>query len=102
MARRLESLSVAEIRRIYVYEQRAPSASMLTRMRRDPRQGVRKVHAVLRRRVAAQRLEQKRLERLLQLERDLWDQGQGAVWRLNLARIIELGKETEYLIPISN
>ena len=79
MARRLESLSVAELRRIYVHEQRAPSAGMLTRMRRDPRQGVRKIHAVLTRRVAAQRLEQKRLERLLQLERDLWDQGRKAV-----------------------
>ena len=79
MARRLESLSVAEIRRIYLHEQRTPSASMLTRMRRDPRQGVRKIHAVLRRRVAAQRLEQKRLEQLLQLERDLWDQGRKAV-----------------------
>ena len=80
MARRsLESLSVAEIRRIYVDEQRAPSAYIRARMGRDPRQGVRKIHAILTRRVAARRLEQRRLEKLLQLERDLWDQGRKAV-----------------------
>ena len=80
MSRRsIESLSVAEIRRAYLSEQRAPSAYMLIRMRRDPRQGVRKIHAILARRVADQRLEQERLEKLLELERDLWDQGRKAV-----------------------
>ncbi len=80
MSRRsLDSQSVAEIRRVYLSEQHPPSAYMLKRMRLDPRRGVREIHAILTRRVAAERFEQERLEKLLELERDLWDQGRRAV-----------------------
>ena len=80
MSRRsLESQSVAEIRRVYLSEQRAPSACILRRMHLDPRRGVRKIHAILARRIAAEQFEQERLEKLLELERDLWDQGRRAV-----------------------
>ncbi len=75
----LESQSVAQIGKAYLKEQRAPSAYMLRRMRRDPRRGVRKIHAILARRVAAEQFENKRLEKLLELERDLWNQGRKAV-----------------------
>ena len=80
MARRsLESLSVAAIHRIYVDEQRPPSNYIRAQMRRDPRHGVRKIHTIVTRRFDAKRIERKRLEKLLQLEKDLWDQGRRAV-----------------------
>ncbi len=80
MARRsLTSMSVSEIRRIYVDGQREPSAYLLARMRRDPRRGVQTIHSIASGRAAARRRERRRLEKLLQLERDLWDQGRKAV-----------------------
>jgi ribonuclease HII len=67
--------SVDDLRRRYLDSDRPVSAQVLTRLRRDPRQGVRRLGAQLKARHDRRREEERRLDALLHFERLLWKSG---------------------------
>jgi len=69
MAFDLSSLPVDEIRRRFVQGGEPLSGQLLNRLRRDPRQGVRALYDVLRRRQEREREERRRLDSMLHFER---------------------------------
>ena len=75
MARSLDELSVEEIRQRYLDSAEPVSARMLTRLQRDPRQGVRRLYAALKKRFERDRDERLRLEAMLHFEQLLWKSG---------------------------
>lgn len=72
---RVEELSVEEIRKRYLDEAEPVSAQILGRLQRDSRQGVQKLHAMLRKRYERQRAERQRLEAMRHFETVLWRTG---------------------------
>ncbi|HEX3096503.1 MAG TPA: ribonuclease HII, partial [Usitatibacter sp.] len=72
---RVEELSVDEIRKRYVESRDPVSAQILTRLQRDKRQGVQKLHAVLKKRFERERFERVRLDAMRHFERVLWKSG---------------------------
>lgn len=68
-------LSVAELRRRLLEGEGAVSSQLLRKLRRDPRQGVRQLAAVLEKRQRVERQERQRLTRLLHFEKVLWESG---------------------------
>jgi ribonuclease HII len=72
---RLEELSVEEIRRRYVDSPEPVSAQLLTRLQKDPRLGVRRLLAVLKKRHERERGERTRLDAMRHFERVLWKSG---------------------------
>ena len=72
---RLEDLSVEEIRKRYVDSTDPISAQVLTRLQKDPRTGVKKLLAVLRKRHERERDERTRLDAMRHFERVLWRSG---------------------------
>ncbi len=72
---RVEALSVDEIRRRYVDSGEPVSAQVLNRLQRDPRQGVRRLHAALRKRHEREREERARLDAMRHFEKVLWKSG---------------------------
>jgi ribonuclease HII len=71
----LSGLSVAEIERRFARGGEPVSPQLLARLGRDPRRGVRRVYALLRRRHERERKERLRLDALLNFERVLWKSG---------------------------
>jgi len=75
MARSVEELSVDEIRQRYLEGRELVSARVLNILQRDPRQGVRRLHAALKKRYARQREERLRLDAMRHFELVLWKSG---------------------------
>jgi len=73
MARDLSGLSVAEVRRLLAAGSVTPS--LLRKLQRDPRRGVRALHGPARRRFERDRDERLRLDAMRNFERVLWQQG---------------------------
>ena len=72
---RLEQLSVDEIRKRYVESTEPISAQLLTRLQKDPRTGVRKLLALLKKRHERERDERTRLDAMRHFELVLWKSG---------------------------
>ena len=75
MARRLEAMSIEEIRQRYVDSDEPVSAQTLSRLLRDSRPGVRRLHAALKKRFERERTERQRLEAMRHFELCLWKSG---------------------------
>ena len=72
---RVEELSVEEIRKRYLDKDEPVSAQILTRLQKDKREGVRKLHAVLKKRFEKQRDERMRMDAMRYFEKLLWKSG---------------------------
>lgn len=71
----LDELSVEEIRERYIDGTEPVTARLLARLQRDSRQGVRKLHAVLKKRFERERKERVRIGAMLHFEQVLWKSG---------------------------
>jgi ribonuclease HII len=72
---RVDELSIDEIRQRYLEKGEPVSAHILTRLQRDPRQGVRQLYAALKKRFERERDERLRLEAMRHFEMVLWKSG---------------------------
>ncbi len=72
---RVEELSVEEIRKRYLDKDEPVSAQILTRLQKDKREGVKKLHAVLKKRFERQRDERMRMDAMRYFEKLLWKSG---------------------------
>src|SRR5213592_3413587 len=72
---RVDELSIEEIRQRFLDKGEPVSAHTLTRLQRDPRQGVRQLYAALKRRFERERDERLRLEAMRHFEMVLWKSG---------------------------
>lgn len=72
---RVEELSVDEIRKRYVDSDIPVSPQVLTRLQRDKRQGVQRLHAALKKRFEREREERIRMDAMRHFERVLWKSG---------------------------
>jgi hypothetical protein len=72
---RVDELSIEEIRQRYVEKGEPVSAHILTRLQRDPRLGVRQLHAALKKRFERERDERLRLEAMRHFDLLLWKCG---------------------------
>ena len=75
MADKLSDLSIADLRRRYAGPGASVSPHVFSRLRRDPRRGVRQLYQVLKRREERRREEEQRLDAMLNFERVLWKTG---------------------------
>src|SRR6185295_5313735 len=75
MARPVAKLAIEEIRQRFVRADHLVSARLLSQLRRDPRQGVRKIYAMVKQRYERERGERLRLDAMLNFERVLWQSG---------------------------
>lgn len=75
MARGVDELSIDEIRQRYLDHAKPVSAQVLNRLQRDPRQGARRLYAVLKKRYEREREERLRLEAMRHFELVLWKSG---------------------------
>jgi ribonuclease HII len=75
LATPLSKLSIEEIRERYARPDRPVSPQALSKLRRDSRQGVRQLYAVLKKRHERERAERLRLDAMLNFERVLWRSG---------------------------
>ena len=71
----LRDLSVEEIREQFLQGNQAVTAQFLNKLGRDPRQGVRKIHELLKKRYERERRERLRIQNMLNFERVLWKSG---------------------------
>lgn len=71
----VEELSVEEIRRRYLDDAEPVSAHVLNRLQRDSRQGVRRLHAALKKRYERERMERVRMDAMRHFELVLWKSG---------------------------
>ena len=76
---KFSNLSIEEIRRQYLQRQQPVTAQFLNKLGRDPRQGVRKLHEILKKRYEQERAERLRLQNMLNFERVLWKSGIRAI-----------------------
>ena len=72
---KFNELSIEEIRTKFLYGNQPITAQFLTKLSRDPRQGVRKMRDLLRRRFEKERAERVRIQNMLNFERLLWKSG---------------------------
>ena len=72
---RVEELSIEEIRKRYQDDSVPVSAQILTRLQKDKREGVKKLHAVLKKRFEKQRDERQRMDAMRYFEKLLWKSG---------------------------
>src|SRR5438477_2982979 len=72
---RVEDLSVEDIRKRFLEKGEPVSAQILTRLQRDPRQGVRKLFESLKKRFERDRDERQRLDAMRYFEKLLWKSG---------------------------
>jgi ribonuclease HII len=72
---RLTKLSVDEIRERYARMDESVSPQLLTKLKRDPRHGVRLIYATLKKRYERDSAERTRLDAMLNFERVLWRAG---------------------------
>ena len=75
MPSRLSKLSVDEIRERYASADAPVSAQTLSKLKRDPRNGVRQIYEVLKKRYKRDSAERNRLDAMLNFERVLWRAG---------------------------
>ena len=75
MARSLSELSIEEIRERFTRSDQLVTPQLLNKLKRDPRQGVRQIYEVLKRRHGKERAERLRLDAMLNFERVLWKSG---------------------------
>jgi len=75
VAASLAKLSIEEIRERFARADEPVSAQALSRLKRDPRHGVRQLYAALKRRYERERAEAARLDAMLNFERVLWRSG---------------------------
>ena len=75
MAQGLDQLSVDEIRQRFIETGRPVSAQVLSRLQRDPRQGVRHLYSALKKRFERERAERLRMEAMRYFESLLWKSG---------------------------
>jgi ribonuclease HII len=71
----LSKLSIDEIRERYARPSEPVSAQALSKLKRDPRQGVREIYAALKKRHERDAAERARLDAMLNFERVLWGAG---------------------------
>jgi ribonuclease HII len=76
---KFSDLSIEEIRQQCLDGQKPVSAQFLNKLSRDPRQGVRKLREILKRRYEQERAERLRLQNMLNFERVLWKSGIRAI-----------------------
>ena len=76
---KVSNLSIQEIRRQFLHQQQPVTAQFLNKLGRDPRQGVRKLREILKKRYEQERAERLRLQNMLNFERVLWRSGVRAV-----------------------
>ena len=72
---RVEELSVEEIRKRYLDDTVPVSAQVLSRLQKDKREGVKRLHAVLKKRFEKQRDERQRMDAMRHFEKLLWKSG---------------------------
>jgi ribonuclease HII len=72
---KFSELSIEEIRAQFLHGNQPITAQFLTKLSRDPRQGVRKMRDLLRRRFEKERAERVRTQNMLNFERLLWKSG---------------------------
>jgi ribonuclease HII len=72
---RVEELSIEDIRKRYLDKDEPVSAQILTRLQKDKREGVKKLHAVLKKRFEKQRDERQRMDAMRYFEKLLWKSG---------------------------
>lgn len=75
MAVDLSSLSVTGIRQRFLSQDAPISSQLLSRMQKDPRQGVRQIYATLKKRRDKEKGERRRIQTMLGFERILWKSG---------------------------
>jgi len=68
-------LSVAQLRERFLVRNRKLTREGLRMLLSDPREGVRKIAEILAHKLEAERLEKRRVSRLLRTERELWESG---------------------------
>jgi len=83
---RLSKLSVDEIRERYARADEPVSAQTLSKLKRDPRHGVRAIYEALKKRYERDSAERTRLDAMLNFERVLWRAGV-----LHIAGVDEVG-----------
>ncbi len=71
----LRDLSIEEIRERFLQASQPVTAQFLNKLGRDPRQGVRKIHELLKKRYEKERAERARVQNMLNFERVLWKSG---------------------------
>lgn len=79
MAKETRKLSIEELRRRFVSGEEVASGWLLGRLKRDPRDGVRKIYVMLKQRQERERQERVRLDGMLNFERVLWRSGVRAI-----------------------
>src|SRR6266581_6411503 len=72
---RVEEFSIEEIRQRYLEKGEPVSARILTRLQRDPRQGVQRLYVALKKRYERERDERLRLDAMRHFELVLWKSG---------------------------
>jgi len=72
---KFSDLSIEEIRAQFLQGNQPVTAQFLTKLSRDPRQGVRKMRDLLRKRFEKERAERVRIQNMLNFERLLWKSG---------------------------
>src|SRR4029079_18512329 len=72
---KFSELSIEEIRAQFLHGNQPVTAQFLTKLSRDPRQGVRKMRDLLRKRFEKERAERVRIQNMLNFERLLWKSG---------------------------
>jgi len=71
----LNKLSIEEIRAQFLLKNQPVTAQSLSKLARDPRQGVRKIYESLKKRYEKERTERLRIQNMLNFERLLWKSG---------------------------
>jgi ribonuclease HII len=72
---KLDNLSIEQIREQFLQGNQPVTAQFLNKLGRDPREGVRKIHELLKKRYEKERSERLRILNMLNFERVLWKSG---------------------------
>jgi ribonuclease HII len=72
---KFSNLSIEEIREQFIHGNQPVTAHSLNKLGRDPREGVRKIYELLKRRYEKERTERLRIQNMLNFERLLWKSG---------------------------
>ena len=72
---KLDNLSIEQIREQFLQGNQPVTAQFLNKLGRDPREGVRKIHELLKKRYEKEQSERLRILNMLNFERVLWKSG---------------------------
>ena len=72
---KFNNLSIEEMREQFLDSDQPVTAHFLNKLSRDPRQGVRRLHELLKKRYEKERAERQRIQNMLNFERLLWKSG---------------------------